>query len=221
MPIQVWSTKSFTATWHAPLDQARPLLRVHDGNKKDGALSLDPQQRPVGTLTWNPSGEMSNLGVELQDTGLIYDGQLCRVGTLKPGEAVSIDPKKFAGELPSSLYSVLSSGNMTTGTLNGIIRNVLFDYGASTPGTTTTTNTSLRSIDQRWRVEAKATEEAILVGRLAPLQGQAEDVSQNPTSVTRLWLGKLPNSGERRDRLVGTLKQDTYVRVYIPVRPAR
>ena len=37
--------------------------------------------------------------------------------------------------------------------------------------------------------------------------------------TTRLWLGELPGEGKERPRLSGTLNQDTFIRVFLPVRP--
>ena len=37
---------------------------------------------------------------------------------------------------------------------------------------------------------------------------------------TRLWLGGLPTAGAERPGLSGTLNQDTFIRVIVPVRPA-
>ena len=53
------------------------------------------------------------------------------------------------------------------------------------------------------------------------LLAQAEEIFKDPTgpSPTRLWLKGLPGQGPRQP-VPGTLRQETYIRVYIPVRPA-
>jgi hypothetical protein len=42
-------------------------------------------------------------------------------------------------------------------------------------------------------------------------------MSQSGLSPSRLWLGKLPGESNR-PALIGTLYQETYVRVFIPVK---
>src|SRR5208337_3241673 len=79
-------------------------------------------------------------------------------------------------------------------------------------------NSGLRSLDETWRLDDR--EEAILVGRLAVQNGDAETITQNPASPTRLWLGDLPSSGRPRPALPGKLRQETYVRAVIPIQPS-
>ena len=63
--------------------------------------------------------------------------------------------------------------------------------------------------------------QAILVLRVATRESaQAEDMARDPASPSRLWLGELPTSGGTRPGLQGTLKQETYIRVLIPVKQA-
>ena len=52
--------------------------------------------------------------------------------------------------------------------------------------------------------------------RTAPREGLAEDISRSPDSPSRLWIGSLPTAGGKRPPLQGTLKQETYIRVFIP-----
>jgi hypothetical protein len=84
----------------------------------------------------------------------------------------------------------------------------------------------MRYLDQSWRLArsrrddpASWRDEVILVGHAATLEGRGEDVLGEPASATRLWLGKVPGPGEIRPPLNGTVSQETFVRVYIPVAP--
>jgi hypothetical protein len=63
-------------------------------------------------------------------------------------------------------------------------------------------------------------DEAILVARVSE-NGLAESIMANPTgpSVTKLWLKGLPGNLTGRQPVPGTLRQETYIRVYIPVKP--
>jgi hypothetical protein len=80
----------------------------------------------------------------------------------------------------------------------------------------------LRDLDQRWRLDPDNRQEVVLFGRAMPAVGQnsegpAEDMTQSGLSPSRLWLGKLPGE-PNRPALIGTLFQETYVRVFIPVK---
>ena len=52
------------------------------------------------------------------------------------------------------------------------------------------------------------------------VEDKAEEMSNSPNAPTRLWLSELPGSGPRTP-MKGTLRQETYIRVYIPVQPAK
>jgi hypothetical protein len=95
---------------------------------------------------------------------------------------------------------------------------VLFsDYVADTYRVQTP-NASLRRLDQSWRINPDRPEQAILVQRMPTREGPAEAMTRSGSSPSRLWLGELPTAGGRRPAVNGTLKQETYVRVFIPVR---
>jgi hypothetical protein len=80
-------------------------------------------------------------------------------------------------------------------------------------------NSQLRALDESWRLSETHKEEVILVGRTSFVEGDAEGVSKNDISPSRLWLGVLPDSGKARKDLDGKLSQETFVRVFIPVTP--
>ena len=48
-------------------------------------------------------------------------------------------------------------------------------------------------------------------------EGPAEAMTMNGASPSRLWLGTLPAVGQSRPALPGTLDQETYVRIFIPI----
>ena len=80
-------------------------------------------------------------------------------------------------------------------------------------------NASVRRLDQSWRLSPYNRDEVILVGRVLPPPGPAEEVIGGPDSPTRLWLRELPGTRPRTP-IPGTARQETFVRVYLPVRPA-
>jgi hypothetical protein len=86
-------------------------------------------------------------------------------------------------------------------------------------------NSGLRTLDQSWRLRPqwddpdKYRPEVILVARVAPLAGSAAEVTGGGATPTHLWLDQLPAADRQRPDLYGYLSQETYLRVYIPVRP--
>lgn len=89
-------------------------------------------------------------------------------------------------------------------------------------------NSRLRNLDQSWRIEkqvdlqrkASYRDEAILVARTTLYDDRAEKITSESAAGTRLWLKKLPGGEEENTRpeLPGKMSQETYIRVYIPVK---
>jgi hypothetical protein len=86
---------------------------------------------------------------------------------------------------------------------------------------------STRGLDQSWRLERQPVsglegdyrDEAVLVARTPIVSDRAEAVLDSKHSPSRLWLGELPGAeGATRPPVRGFLTQESYVRVYIPVR---
>ncbi len=82
VPIPVWATRSFTASWRAPVPSTSPPIGINDEigpirQARDG-------QSLVGRLT-------NNLGVELRSTALFYRDKWYDLGTLSPGESKRVE----------------------------------------------------------------------------------------------------------------------------------
>lgn len=228
VPIQVWSTKSFSGSWRRTVGD-KELIEA------DLAFSKAQEGKVGGTIT-------SHLPVELQGVVLIYGGRTYNLDRLVPESPVRIDARNV-GVGPSG---DLDTATWLSGPFPGLSRQVqqqqtrmgwqnpgvslpltsymksmmFYGYGSTASGNLH--NSGLRHLDQRWRLDRDNRDEAILVGRAAPPVGQsgegpAETVAQGGLTATQLWLGELPGQG-KRPALAGTLAQDTYVRVYIPVR---
>jgi hypothetical protein len=82
-------------------------------------------------------------------------------------------------------------------------------------------NSTLRGLDQSWRLSEKNDGELILLIKLKRETGAAEPMmtAADSTCPTQLWLTALPGSGPRA-AVPGLMQQDTYIRVFVPVRPA-
>lgn len=81
-------------------------------------------------------------------------------------------------------------------------------------------NATLRPLDQSWRVSKENQDEVILVFKLKRQKGPAEEMMSDPDSPspTRVWLHGLPGR-DPKQRVDGIVQQDTYVRMYLPVKP--
>jgi hypothetical protein len=240
VPVPVWATRAFTATWTAPLAGEPPILAAL---KFPRAGQVDP--KPLGDIT-------NNLPVALKGSCLFYGSDWYKLGTLEPGETRSV------GELLSggtrSLHhdwfkdSVLQPEqpaptpvdvrrrrpdlNKPQLDLNEIDRpvhvqslHVLMKQALfySLPERTWL-NSGLRPLDQSWRLgkaNAENRDEVILVARVGPLRGNAEELTKKGVAPTAVWLDRLPGTVSERPKLDAFLTQETYVRVHIPVARAR
>jgi hypothetical protein len=83
----------------------------------------------------------------------------------------------------------------------------------------TVRNGAMREFDQSWRLRFGTGDEVMLIGKLETKTGPAQSVASEPGSISRLWIGALPDpqSGATRPSLSGTMRQETYVRLILPV----
>jgi hypothetical protein len=219
VPIQVWSTKSFAATWQAPLNADQPLI------KADLSLTDKDKELIKGKIT-------SQLPVPLEDVVLYSrrsdQGRWYSLGRLLPEDAKRVEnvltsngiqTTDWIGEsssiLPRQTYPTKggrSSGRFHERSLS-VMKQLLFHVSSDKGGMR---NNSLRHLSQTWRLQHKK-HEVILFGRIPREEGSAEDMTKQPGTPSQLWLGALPAAGQTRPPLAGTLAQETYVRVFIPV----
>lgn len=218
VPIPVWTTKAFTASWDAVLQQA-PV-----------EAELAYHVRPVGGRDVKLSGTIKNqLGVDLEDVWLIYDNRCFLAPGLKAGaEPVTLEletstldlngwsQRPETGQRDAGFRSAQGNYNPTS-----LVKQVLFFEKIDTQNNTR--NSSLRTLDLSWRIKAEHERgpdlrEAILYARVRFQRGLAEPITAGNTAPTNLWLGRLPVPGETRRRLDGQLAQDTYVRILLPVK---
>jgi hypothetical protein len=234
VPIQVWTTKAFSAQWTAVIDPNNPPISA------ELSVSTAELKGLVGTIT-------NHLPVErFSDVALFWRGHAYDLGTELPtgvAKAVSMSTETGRGPTgvefsvrdwlndPAKRYlgaakSVPKVQNQLGGTFeagtttqpNFRLWELLFTEIAADHMRTQGPNASLRRLDQSWRVGEDRPEQAILVLRIPTREASAEELTQSPESPSRLWLGALPTSGGTRPALQGTLKQETYVRVFIPVK---
>jgi hypothetical protein len=217
VPIQVWSTKSFAASWQANLDPGAPpvsanLRRLANQNDK---LS--------GTIT-------SHLPVKLDDVAIYYrpyDKWYSLEGGLLPNNRQLLDtlesqPKFEVSAWPATVPATYlgqagaksrrqGSGNTSQPTIS-IVKRLLF----FTPAQGGMRDAALHRLDQSWRLPYK--DEIIIFGRIAREEGLAEEITQDKATPSRLWLGSLPGGRATRPTLSGTLSQESFVRIIVPVK---
>lgn len=250
VPIPVWTTKSFTASWESVL-QKLPF---------ESKLSYEsgPGNNPnslKGTIK-------SNLPFDLTEVGIIYRGKYCPLPDLPKGVAVEVvlDPlnlKDIAGWISAAENQLQQkvqqqqfqrNANMGGGTFepSAVVRFLMFHEKANARGSLR--NHNHRNLDLSWRVKEDAGDgavrEAILLGRVKRAAGPIQQIHDDAAEplATRLWLGELPGTpiegqtrtvtradGKQevvpalrpRPATLGTMVQDTYLRVLLPVGPAR
>lgn len=206
VPIQVWSSKSFSASWERSLDRKQPPFVI---DLKAGGVKSDELTGSITSQLGGKGGE----GVKLTNVFLIHHGAVSdspnvyALGTLTPGVKVAIDRGTKVSRIADWLPAADQSGSATSVLLKKIL------FGGSVQ-TKEASSAPLLYLDQGWRTRHRAM--AVLVGRIEPNRGSAEAVTANPSTPSRLWLGALPGSGERPG-LTGELVQETYLRVWIPL----
>jgi hypothetical protein len=216
VPIPVWATRTFTSSWRVPLKDAQakgrpPPIQTELRISRDGrALS--------GAIT-------NNLPAELQGAVLFFQGQWYRMGDLMPGETRDVAPL-FERDIKSHLLAEWFTSEEVLKPRRSlasykVLRSLMF---YSVPGGSQQPNSTLRQLDEGWRVvsqgegqQRRYRDEAILVARTPPRSGRAETVARDGVSPTRLWLDDLPGTQSQRPALSGYLQQETYVRIYIPL----
>jgi hypothetical protein len=234
VPIQVWSTKAFVADWSADFDPAAPPVTADLSHPPADAATA------AGTITANlPLGN-------LQEGFLFYAGEAYKLDALPAGVAVPFSSTKQAesnwqdkvtlydGKFQSDdMYDVVG-GRRKSRTAGGVsaegplsLWGVLLGDRAARHANQMSQNASLRTLDQSWRLNRDNTEEVMILVKLARAVGPAEELMTDPasTSPSQLWLRGLPGLDEQGNRktrtpVPGILQQETYVRIFIPVKPA-
>jgi hypothetical protein len=219
VPIQVWSTKTFSGSWQAALPEDKPLVRA----ELKYTESQDRGNVLTGTIT-------SELPVPLNDAVLFYKGTRYDLKALEPGKTRKLDPAVVVGaggvnaridewfadvHVPVAVnpWQRQNRGGNIMQSAAGIMKDLMFgfkDTSANHPH-----NATLRHLDESWRLNRP--DEAVVVGQLARLEQAGEQVSQDPASPSRIWLGQLPEPGKARPPLPGKMTQEAYVRIFIPV----
>jgi len=219
VPIPVWTTKSFHASWEA-VNIPPPI----HAELSYPARNKDPHL--VGMLK-------NGLAVDLDDAWVFYFDKVYPIeGGLPKGAEIKISLESTQGKGVTE-WSAGSRDGDRPQTAQGLYNpsNLVrkFQFSERLDPANNTSNHSLRTLDLSWRSRTKDLlqqrddhiREAILVARVKFALGPAEmlTASVNNPLPTNLWMGELPGDKKTRPSLAGTLAQDTFVRVLLPVRP--
>jgi hypothetical protein len=215
LPIPVWASRAFEAHWRAPAKKGSPPISATVTSSRVDEKSVQ------GPIT-------NNLDVALEGVVLFHEGKMYSVGTLTPGDTRRVEllmtergQNRTAWRNEDNFRSTNFHG---MGTIGRTVKNMLF-----TELTGEGNNSGLRAFDQSWRLNTQPElprreagenyrAEIILVGRLASASGRGVDVNVAAGTPSRLWLDRLPSADATIPGLEGTLNQETFLRVYIPVR---
>jgi hypothetical protein len=235
VPIPVWTTKSFTASWETGLDRQKlPLeakLTYQPGFGQGFSLN--------GTIK-------SNLPFDLLEVVLIYEAQRYNLSDLEKGKTLTLAANKLTPQDLNNWIGNLGQQDWQHGQGRGyydpssganydptlVMRNLMFhEHLHANQGER---NHAHRNLDMTWRITADTIDgrvkNAILVARLKRVKGPLEQLhaEYNAALATHLWLRELPGTvrpGEAkalpRPEMDGTLVQDTYIRVLLPVAPVK
>ena len=234
VPIQVWTTKAFSAQWSAPTDPTRPPVVAHlSVSRTDESVLVGTimNQMPVETfsdaaLVWRgrvfdladfPTGVTKSIGFTIAQGGGNANVERDFKGWLNDGVARYRGAAPYRPK-PEKVYGGFDREG-TPENPNFRLWPLLFHEAANENDlrASQAPNASLRRLDQSWRVTPDRGEQALLILRVATAEGPAEEMTLSPRSPSRLWLGGQPTGGGTRPPLHGTLKQETYIRVLIPV----
>jgi hypothetical protein len=228
VPIQVWSTKSFGASWQAALSEDRPLVRANLTRSK-GQAGTDVL---TGSITSELPAELENVEVFYQNTYFNKSYLKLPQGKLEPGATLKLDLAVNAGGAHGTrLEDWFANVSIPTNTNNpwqqrnrvnvmqsaeGIMKDLMF--GAKDTASNHAHNATLRPLDESWLL--KNPDVAVVVGTLKRQEAaNAEEVSQNAASPSRIWMDRLPIDGQPRLPLAGKMTQEAYVRIFVPVTP--
>ncbi|AMV28970.1 hypothetical protein VT84_31540 [Gemmata sp. SH-PL17] len=239
VPIQIWSTKAFSANWSSPLDipasqaptgQTHRRLEanlVHPPGDRAKVLGSFEHNLPLPELTecvafyaghaYPLPGEVIVRGAPVR---LVLDQGTPATQWLQKNAGLDALLARDPAYAQRPVQKNVQRQSLQQTALGGPLplMGMLFHEGAlKNDEGVIAGNASLRRLDQSWRLAPDNRDEVIVVGRVAPPLGSAEDVLTGPNAPAKLWLKGLPGSGERRP-IPGTARQETWVRFYIPVK---
>jgi hypothetical protein len=230
VPIQVWGTKAFAANWSGVADPANPPVKADLRQDGEGSFKV------AGTVTYN---------ITLKDVDqafLVYRGKVYPFEKAAvPGIPVDVKTANWTKPEPDTVFQndprftfkeqeqddyggwgrqnkpppkAANDANKEPLALWGLL------FHQQVSRRSELQNGGLRPLDQSWRLSEANDSEVILLFKLRRASKQdAEQLMSDPDSPspTRVWLHGLPGK-DTKQPTDGVVQQDTYVRVYLPVK---
>jgi hypothetical protein len=237
VPIPVWSTRSFAASWRTPLAADKLPVRAELVWRDNGVTGKIENNLPVDLedVSLIYRGRWYRLSKEVKEGKLVKEGGFVDVTNLKmgaPTEGQQLESWFTDAILAPKVKAVAGSRRsdwkytppVPQETSDKMMKALMF-YRESSPSTNAW-NSGLRLLNQSWRLESRPTlfepvpyrDEVILVARAAAPPPNTPGHEINDKGLARLWNDKLPGKADQCPPLSGFLSQETYVRVYIPVK---
>ncbi|MEZ6139982.1 MAG: hypothetical protein R3B84_05365 [Zavarzinella sp.] len=230
VPIQVWSTKGFTSRWNGRIDSNKPLITADlhhtaDPNVIAGSITsnLPTHQYSEVALLWNDVVyDLSSLpfGVPQQ---IVLNGSSTnqvRVWLNSVDRYPELASKVRQGSNPND--NGLLNRKVTPMDPSNRLWSVLF-ADASKSRTSKweerIRNANLRHLDQSWRIGKNHKESAVLVLRIPNQLLQETDNLLSADAPSRVVLREMQNGALRVVAEPPEVRQETYIRVFIPIQP--
>lgn len=225
VPVPVWTTKSFRATYEAVLEKPPFEVDLTYPLKKGRPEDRDVVLR--GTFK-------NHLPVDLMDVWFVYGVRFYNLtqpipakGELKilleSHHSKDVTVWRDAGDAAGVAAAPVGDTGVRAAPTS-IVKSILF-HDKAVFGTAQ--NHLLRTLDQSWRLEERppleagdvSLREVIVYARLKQRQGKTEELAQatGQPLPSRLWIGALPGDGATRPEVLGSMTHDTYVRIILPV----
>lgn len=237
VPIQVWSTKAFVANWAGVTDPDAPPVKTTFQQLPAGGLE--------GTITYNLTLKDVDQAFAIYK-GKVYPFQKA----VLPGVPVNASQiegvhQVNGGQTAETVFRNddqftyrekeddqmggfgRSSSNKPKTTGNAANKNPLDLWGMlfheKVSLSKELNNGALRPLDQSWRLSEANDSEVILLFKLKRATKQDANAlmtDADSPSPTRVWMHGLPGQPNAKWEAKGIVQQDTYVRMYLPVKPA-
>lgn len=225
VPVPIWGTKSFWASW----------TRKEDGPAKPSPIRIDLtyHQKQYKGRDVKITGTINNqLPVDLTDAWILYHSYAYPIGDLPAGKGTDVALEASTGLLYRD-WGARPDKQEATPTAQGdydptkTVKRILFHERVD--NSNVVRNHSLRLLDWSWRLQEEPPSsvrdprprDAILYARVKRIHGDADTIQKENQSPVKLRLETQAGFSTQASPLNAKLTQDTFVRVLMPVQPAK
>lgn len=220
VPVQMWSTKSFSANWTDGMSSTSPVVESRlehpfgDPNKAIGSFVNRMPFEAVSDCVAFYAGQAYPIGTILkgQEVRLVLDrGQPAPQWMQERGQLAELLGRGQALGAAASAASKDAVKSTAPSTHLPLWSMLFHEAALRNEEGVIPRNASLRRLDQSWRLAPDYRDEVIVVGRVLPPPGTIDERFNGSESPTRLLL----KDGKS---LPGFARQETYVRLFLKVK---